>query len=727
MAEPQVVPLVFGQGLDRETGAMATRPGSMEQIKNVELFQGKAQVRHGYRLASALVLPAGATVTHVLAIQEMRTTQEAMVVVLGDDGAVHALVVDKTGTHATYIAKWGDLPAGATTPPRILTASSYGEVVLGHDESVFLQRLPTVYYDASVSTLTHLTGTLDGVTEEDIPYRGVQRYLNYLVGWAYGSASERDRPEVLRISQPGQPLEFAPDAYFIIGERNDAVLAAHPTGSVLLVLKGTEIHRITGYAAANFGSEILDPNFGVLTSRLAVTVSDTCFFWSATGPRMCNGQGPSQDIAIPLDLGGPDPLGLVAESDLGRAFAYWNPERRSVHFVFGRRQYVLSLRGQPWKWSYFETGVELLCAGLVADLPTAASVTPVGYPSFVPQADWPAAISDFWVQMLYDNHDPTPGSVIEVWLRPQGGAWPATPHTTAPVDTGKLRDLVRVEDLTPGLTYDVALRYRAGAFVTPGYEGATPDDWVATPDPTNRGTFTTTATRRRITSAVWSRVDADTEQVQLTIDGGSSDTATQIEVAVLDPVAGTYGAFAAVAGSPDGGALPLTHDYVVAAGQEEHWLKFRARSDDGASNVGPWSLEKEAWTGPQQPLGNDDGNIDTVAIVGEAPRVTTFDIYKEDPQSGQPTIIDDTVIGGLVAWVNATSTYETEVWIDLGDGSGYARQGTAAAGQHQLYFTQARVVGTMKVKVRHKATWTDGVTVDYSDYTHEAQVEVRAP
>lgn len=749
MGERQRVRLEFSGGLERDAGIGVAALGSFQDLRNVYKQRGRVHARRGMEHAVDLLDEDGNPCTHVIAYEAARVEQVGIAIgyqqatgkvyvyrISGDGSSAERLDCDDGSGTGQSQAYWFKLDVNAD-PPRVSAAEVYGKVFLAHDEPVVTTRAVTAYYDPTaaipVQLLSYDLVQSDTSKAAPVKFRGVCRHLAYLVGWGFGTDADRDRPEFVRVSLPGQPTEFDPNGYFLVGTRNDPVLTCESCPAGLVAYKSDEAELIFGYSADTFGQRPLDTEFGVLSSRLVTSDGTNLFSWSRSGPRVTDGQGASVDLGIPLDLGGQDPVSLVAAAADSHGFAVYLAERKLILFVFGKRGYALSFTapGEPPEWSYVKFGIELYCAGKMPGGVSvgAAVVQPVGYPSLRPTSEWDAgAISDFYATLKYDNHDPTPGSVCEVWLRQSGTAWPKTPYTSQVVDTGKISDTITLKNLQAGKTYDLALRYRSGGLFSEGYTGASPDDWTATTAAESKGSFTTTASRRKIISAVWARTDVAAEQITLRIDAGTPATSTQIEVAVKDPATGTYGAFTAIAGSPFADAgLPMNPSpvYSIPAANAEHWLKFRARADDG-TNQGPWSLEKEVWAGPQQPLGNDGGNIDAAAIVGQAPMLSVYDIFREDPQSGQPTIVDDTVIGGIVAWVNATSTYETEVWLDLGDGSGYGLQGTAAAGQTRLDFTQTRVVGTLKCKLRHKATWSDGVTIDYSEYTNEASIEVRA-
>lgn len=149
-----------------------------------------------------------------------------------------------------------------------------------------------------------------------------------------------------------------------------------------MVFKENETYEIFGYSPDTFGIRLADSLFGCVGSRLAVSVAGSVFFWSTQGPRVTSG-GPSVDIAVPLDVGGPDPAGLVAESEPQDAFVDYDPQTRVVLFVWGQRVYALSIRdpNQP-RWSYYELGETAQCSGLFFSTQSQAGSggPPVGAP-----------------------------------------------------------------------------------------------------------------------------------------------------------------------------------------------------------------------------------------------------------------------------------------------------------------------------------------------------------
>lgn len=405
-------PLNFGAGLDRETGIMAVRPTSFEDLRNVILFDGKATVRKGFEERLTF-----GSATHILAIQPVRSDR-TMIVVTYDSatGNVDVWGADAAGTTATSIGTWFTKASDLTEPPVVSTTEVYARVFLAHAEPSVTRRADTYVYNRRESPqLYALTADLDrDDTAEPIKFRGVQRHLRYLTGWGYGSEQDTERSEILRVSKPGEPEVFDPEHYFIVGDRNAPIVACRPAFDTLLAFKEDETHQIFGYDRATFGQRMLDERFGCVGDRLAVAVSGLVFFWSSHGPRVTDGASPSRDAAIPLDYFGFDPETLVAQGDLEDAFAAYDPLRRVVLFVFGQRVYAMSIRGglSRARWSYWE--VEEFtphCAGVVFQGDGTAFPAPTGFPTCSSLDGSNGTSLDY----AWANNSPDGDEFIEIW------------------------------------------------------------------------------------------------------------------------------------------------------------------------------------------------------------------------------------------------------------------------------------------------------------------------
>lgn len=442
MAERRRVPMPFGQGLDREKGQMVVQPGSMEVLQNVYMRAGKYQVRKGTEEKLNFVDANGDDHTHILAGHMLLGERTGVIVAwqggsgAAQEGDVDIYLIDSSATTQRRLGNWFntndlDLPL---EPPTVHIATSYGRAFFAHDELAFFKRAPTFVYDPYTTPgLRPIRGNFDdrmaiweridaGETDDgllnDIKFRGVASHKNYLFGWGYGTKSE-DRAEIVRVSLPGEPTKFDPEDYFKIGSQRDPTISCISLGDNLIAFKETETYRIFGHGRQTFGHELIDERFGCLGPRLAVSVAGNGFFWSTEGPRLTQG-GPSQELAIPLELSGPEPAqiaNMIAEPGLG--WANYIPEERVVVFAFNRRLYVLSVRQEPWTWSYWKLGFDQQCGFQLYDtgIGGATSDVPTGYPSFrrddldVPER----GSNELWP--IWANSNPSGSERVEIWYR----------------------------------------------------------------------------------------------------------------------------------------------------------------------------------------------------------------------------------------------------------------------------------------------------------------------
>jgi len=494
MTDRPRVPMPFGQGLDRFTGVMTEDPASFQDLRNVVLFEGKAQARRGLTSAGTLVNLASAAMTDVLRVFPFRAQQQLLLVGwTASDGKVFVfkaastgtapVVVDDTDAHSTWFTA-----QGAVGRPVVTMAESYGKVFLAHyyhpyKPSSTILRGVTRYYDpiaGAGSKLVTLNKDLGGGAE-DIAFAGVTRHLAYLVGWGYGNKSTPDRAEIVRVSMPGDPTDWKPEHYFIVGARGDPVVCCASVGAVLKVFKESETYDIVGYDRTNFGvgNQAAD-RFGQAGPMLGVLVGGTYYFWSLSGPRMTDG-GASVDLAPPLDLGAPSPTDLVASGEYLYGFTAYDPEFYRVLFLFPSetegttRAYVLHVRDpRKLRWSYDVYGRRLTCATVFL---SAGASAPVGYPDG--DSTSPIAITSTAATTRHVNHSNQGDETVEVWMRVNpAGAW--SMEAEAPVSGVGDTQSIPVTGLTPDTLYDVARRYRKNGLYNAGAENtADPTAWPA--------------------------------------------------------------------------------------------------------------------------------------------------------------------------------------------------------------------------------------------------------
>jgi hypothetical protein len=352
MANRPVLPLNFGEGLDRASGSTVVAPERAADIRSVYLAAGVAEARKGIVLTRTMPDTDSIVLLHLthrfasnFAIgYESFPTDELRLEIDGLDEGVWLAGANIASDHAFFAGEVGNviMVAAATH------ASGDGIV--------------TKYYNTSSGAITTFQASFDGGAAADVKFRGVCQHLDYMVGWGFGSASEGGRGDIIRVSLPGQPTVFKKEHYFIAGAR-DPVRACISLGAGgLMVLKHRKLFRILGDNRANFGIFEVDPDYGVICNRLACSYRGALYFWSEAGPRVSTG-GPSEDIGRSLGLNAPLPSDLVSQGFTPRAFAHADQERKEISFVFDQRAYVLHMEEPEHpRWSFREYGVSLRCA-----------------------------------------------------------------------------------------------------------------------------------------------------------------------------------------------------------------------------------------------------------------------------------------------------------------------------------------------------------------------------
>jgi hypothetical protein len=741
------VAIPFGEGLDRATGRMLVRPGSIRDLRNVYLKDGRVIVRAGHTAIAQFTDEGGTPISNIIGGHAERT--EHTVIIIGYQatgtyaGRVYIYRADADGTdplrlsvteNGTTRGYLWDVDSAAGRPKVILT-DTYGKIFIAHDEPVPARRQQTYYYDAfGTSAVVPLTATW--ATNQAVHFRGVARWLDYLLGWG----ADDNHAEYVRVSKPGEPTEFEVNSYWIIGQRNEPVLNVIDG----VVLKATELWKLTGYSKENFGRRPLDMRNGVAASQLAMEWQGGVLFWSAKGPRWTDGEGASIDLALPLDLLGFEPSDLVARGVTDYGLVAANEQRDIATFIFGRRGYALSNEtpGKP-KWSYVEFPWEVDSA---FRLFPAVLDAPTGWPTFFPVVDW-QAVSDFYATPKIQYHNADGDEILEVWLKPAAGAWAL--YRQLDILDNAPSEFVRVGNpylplLIANTLYDAAVRFRRGGQYTDGYKGVTPAEWAngvagntVDPDPDSFIQFTTTNTQRSGLTAVWSRLDAANEQFLVSWDGGPN-VATEVWQRISNDGGVTYGAWAQATGSPVLAGIEQLAVNVNGNGEKYH--QFYVTPAGGAAS--PYITE---WSGPYRPRGLKPGfnpSADSSYADGNAPFVQRNPIENPfDPLDPGWTPTTEDVL--LIIWRNAAQytdlthpNVDTEVWID--DLTGHAAvppydyflAGTETEWAEQWDVAQVPMIGNYSntppltgevpstgadVKLRHK--WTQFGIDDFSDFT----------
>lgn len=590
----QRIPLVFGRGLDRETGQMALQPGSIHDLRNVYTQEAKFVVRRGFERKLTLTRN-GVEIDAVLAIQDL--PQEGVQIVVGWDASERELLIYRIQNQLSdfeLLEVWAELDEEVDDddqPPQVITCEVGSKVFMAHNEARVGIRAPTYVYDPrAVDPIYALQANLSGpeegslgtaTTEEDVKFRGVTEHLGLCWGWGYGTESEY-RPELVRVSEPREPTTFLRDSYFIPKPVQEPTLHVVKARSTALVFKPSRIWQIIGTGLQDFGIIPYDPLYGLLGSRLVVPVNGDIFFWSQDGPRVASDQGPSIGLDLPLGLLGAEPSDLVAAVDADEAYATYIPRRRVVLFVFGNRGYALSLwnESDP-RWSYWSIGPKTYSAGLIRtnqDLPC-----PTGHPEWLDPD-----LSNFDTRIRWNNVGQTGGEFYEIWLQYDYYAWELAASDLVSPETLQSR-LVETE---PGKTYQGAIRYRRGGCYADEYDSSDPSTWPAI----SRGSFISPLGNAIIADYQWSRVDAATEQVELDIEIAHIGEDVEIwraeqEDADTAPSSGDYELIHYESG-------PTTDfSYQDQDIDGERYYAYRVRHVTTSLN-GNFNIQPSVWTGP---------------------------------------------------------------------------------------------------------------------------------
>ncbi len=571
----QVQPLIFGAGLDRTSGLGLLDPNMFRDIRNVELQEGRARVRDGMTEMTALSL-GGLGVTPMTDVPWLGTFREfAQGVAVGYESVSRKLqlfLMASTGLNPIYKAEWGTLHADVGRPI-VHGAESYKKLILAHDWAKVTQRLQTTVFDGTATT--GLTANLDGLGVNPVKFRGVVSHLGYVIGWGFESNSVPDAPHFIRVSMPLQPTVFEGTDYWLAGSPTEPVLHVVPLGENALAFKQTQIYALVGYDRRTFAIVPIDPRFGLAGPRLWAVADGAVHFWSLEGPRVTRG-GPSEDMAIPLDLTGPEPEDLAAAGEAQGAFACFKSDKRLIEFHFGKRCYVLHLRNpRNPRWSYRENGVELRCAGLFYQ-GSATSSAPAGHPEIGTPT---ATTGKITVPVTYVTADGDES--IELWMQAGAGAWVMVRNEMIDNLVGDTFVLGAADGVEPGgVVHNIAVRFRRGLSYTTGYAGSDPALWPA-------ASVDSATTLAGAPAPVSPTIAFDHQSVfggktynhfQFDwVSGGGSAVASQVLTADVDDVSA---ASVKMSASLDGPS-PITSGYLVQASPSNRYFWVRHTTADG--------------------------------------------------------------------------------------------------------------------------------------------------
>lgn len=351
-ANTRLVPLSFGAGLDRASGLAVRLADRPYDARNVHLTPGRSEMRRG--LVRALGLPADA----ILQIQPVESTQQVAVTVL--NGLVSDLYLCDIAPNGDLLPVnlWQGLMTfdqSISRAPIVVGESAYDRVIFAHAEPIIERRNNTLIFDAKTLAQPEPIGIvaegddpLDPYELFPVPFRGVRSHLEFLLGWGYGVPDlDEAAGEILRVSLPGMPHRFRELHYLTVGRRGTPIVDVQSFGGGAAIFKETETYWLTGAGRANWGHRQIDPRFGLLADRLAITVGDVCYFWSLEGPRKLTGAGRSVDLGFPLNLRARF-RDAPEFSDRRQGFAVYTPFRNEVEWIFGRFGYVLNIASEEW-------------------------------------------------------------------------------------------------------------------------------------------------------------------------------------------------------------------------------------------------------------------------------------------------------------------------------------------------------------------------------------------
>lgn len=623
----QSITLPFGSiGLDRLTGEMAARPGSLRDARNVIMRGSKIEVRRGMVVTATLPEQGGASCTHIPLLAPMRFERVGVAVGYYEvTRELHLYRLTGKGENPVHVGLLFTLDDDAQEPPALHAAEVGGKLYIAHDEPLQSRRAATYVYDPLGSeALRVLEAALDSAGTAPMRFRGVIAWHGYLVGWGFASATQ-NRPEIVRVSLPGEPDRWDSEHYFLAGTRGDPVLSVRPAGGHLLVRKASETYRIHGSSHLDFGILPLHSLSGTLGHRLSIELDGRLYDWSAEGPVLYTGTVEPGRLEVPLDLKGPQPTGFE-DLDYTDGFVQYHVGDKIVEWVFGPVSFCLDL--DSGQWSYGESPVVRAAGALLysgVSLADDLDQPPAGHPANLVVR--PGATR---AELEWENVDAEEGTTAEVWLRPAGGAWYLAAQEPVPDKSS-----TTLTQLAFPVTYDVAVRYRRGGRYGIGYESQNPFEWPAV----SRTTFTTLLETPGIASLEWARLSASTERVRVTVEPADPGVSHQI---IRDSnVIGTI---------PPGQTV---YDDTAITGETTH--SYRVRAVTGVHESAP-SDPMSVWTGPTAQPSNA---YHTTMEEGCAPGRIAYDVTWVP---GDPTLETQVLVEGVaVRMMPPGSTSVTDV------------------------------------------------------------------
>lgn len=645
--------------VDRESGVFNSPRGATRDLRNVLLRGGTLHMRRGMDGISGTFTGAGGAVaTDVLGIEYLAISNTAVVVTysrITGEVAVFLVNGDGTGT-PEYLGTWWHFDWDGSTLPVVSMAESGNKVFMAHDEPVVENRAPTFAYSPQGGIV--ITGSYGetfgplraywdtGSTDDQIYFRGVVAYLDYLVGWGWGD-NDTSRPEIVRISLPGEPIiggptnkgyaGFEPGHWVIAGSRGSPVISCVPAGNGLLLLKPDSAYPLVGTSPASFGvGPAVDQNFGIIGPNLWVNINNRAYIWTHEGPKVSSG-GPLEDMALPLDLDGPAPDGDDHSHIHSGGFGVYIPKSRVALFVFDHWVYALDVDAGSGGWSYWALGVSLRSAKVLYQGAVSSLRDPIAGPTVIAVT----GETDTTITVDLDITGHEGGEKIQVWARDlSGNEW--VQHTydeitlADPGDPAPTEATIEVTELEFATAYELAFRYDIQGVVHENYEGS-PDTWPAA--------SRVAASTSGMDMLAWSRT-SDTREILTVTFVEYEVTGSVLEKSTDDGQTWTEVATEIATG----------YEYEAQAGEGETEMRLRVSYPTTAHPV----QEGKAWVGPlapRNPVQPTEARFQEYDIAWEVGHAGSVTVVSDNSTAAQPrrtTAVDET------AQFNISIPYETE-------------------------------------------------------------------
>lgn len=481
------LPMPTGLGLDRATGTIVVDPRAPADVRNMSLWDGRAALRPGAG-------PVVETIAGPSAICHQAYFRAAAKLVIvtytASSRSVDVYTADLNGNNAQLLANWGTLGDGAVELPRFSHAEMWGKMVLAHFEPNVVKRLVTKH--TTGSSLTTLTANLDGTGAKNVHFAWVAAHLGFIFAGGFGSDSDKDRAEVVRVSSPLDPTIFLATHYVLVGERGELCMGGYPCATGLLIPKAAESHVITGEDKRTFRPLPADRSYGTVTHRAALTVGGTVYAWTHVGPQRTS-TGYWEPLHFPLDLQAALPAGFPTAYELANCHADYDPDEEVLRWFFPDYMagvttvIALTLRGGGLRFSYESYPIPISCTARVSPRAEAATVAPAFASAVSHSGVQVGAV--FQTKATVTLNDYVGDETGEVWARQ--GASPYTLVFSKPIDTSA-STMSFTFTLPASGSWDVAIRFTRAGAPRSDHPGTDPTSWPAACKAT--GTVTALAT-----------------------------------------------------------------------------------------------------------------------------------------------------------------------------------------------------------------------------------------